>query len=361
MKFVHIADMHFDSPFVNLSHKEMLGDLRRLDQRKAFKKVIEYIKENKIPVLFISGDLYEHKYVKESTIQYINQLFKEIPDTQIFISPGNHDPYLKNSYYARFKWNDNVHIFHSKFEKISLDDVDIYGYGFDDFYCTDCGIDSLQIENPNKLNIAVIHGMINGATIEEQQYNSIPKKVLENKGFDYVAMGHIHKASYKDEPNQRIVYPSSCISLGFDELGEHGMIVGDVTKDEIHVELVQLDEKAFVEKKIDVSEMLSVEELIENINNADYLNTEFVKIILVGTRHFEFDVYKIYQFTQVEQVIKIKDETKPYYDLEKLQNEMTLKGMFAKKMLEKLQDQGIEDDERQMLEKAIEVAFDALQ
>ena len=28
MKFVHIADMHFDSPFVNLSDKESLGDLR---------------------------------------------------------------------------------------------------------------------------------------------------------------------------------------------------------------------------------------------------------------------------------------------------------------------------------------------
>ena len=44
MKFVHIADMHFDSPFVNLSNKENLGEIRRLDQRKAFKKVIEYIK-----------------------------------------------------------------------------------------------------------------------------------------------------------------------------------------------------------------------------------------------------------------------------------------------------------------------------
>ena len=38
MKFVHIADMHFDSPFVNLSDKDGLGDLRRLEQRKVFKK-----------------------------------------------------------------------------------------------------------------------------------------------------------------------------------------------------------------------------------------------------------------------------------------------------------------------------------
>ena len=80
MKFVHIADMHFDSPFVNLSDKEGLGDLRRLEQRKAFKKVIEYIKENNIEYFFISGDLYEQKYIKKSTIEYINNLFKEIPE-----------------------------------------------------------------------------------------------------------------------------------------------------------------------------------------------------------------------------------------------------------------------------------------
>ena len=114
MKFVHIADLHFDSPFVNLSDKDILGDLRRLQQRKVFKKVIESIKQNKIPYLFISGDLYEHQYVKQSTIEYINNLFKEIPNTRIYISPGNHDPYIKNSYYKQFNWSENVKIFQNR-------------------------------------------------------------------------------------------------------------------------------------------------------------------------------------------------------------------------------------------------------
>ena len=48
MKFVHIADMHFDSPFVNLSDREGFGDTKRLEQRRVFKKVIEYIKINDI-------------------------------------------------------------------------------------------------------------------------------------------------------------------------------------------------------------------------------------------------------------------------------------------------------------------------
>ena len=98
MKFVHIADMHFDSPFATLSDKGNLGEQRRIEQRKIFKKAIEYIKENKIEYLFISGDLYEHNYIRKSTIEYINNLFKEIENTKIFITPGNHDPFLKKSY-----------------------------------------------------------------------------------------------------------------------------------------------------------------------------------------------------------------------------------------------------------------------
>ena len=134
MKFVHIADMHFDTPFITLSNKQNLCKLRRIEQRETFRKIIEYIKENEIPYLFISGDLYEHKYIRESTIEYINNLFKTIPDTKIFISPGNHDPYIKNSFYNNFKWNENVKIFGPQIEKVELNNLNIYGYGFGDFY-----------------------------------------------------------------------------------------------------------------------------------------------------------------------------------------------------------------------------------
>lgn len=188
MKFVHIADIHFDRPFVNLSDKDILGDLRRLEQRKVFKKMIEYIKQNNVEYLFISGDLYEHKYVKLSTIEYINNLFKEIPHTKIFISPGNHDPYIKNSYYNKFNWNENVTIFSNKIQKIQNEEVNIYGYGYDDFYCTDCGIEKLELEESEKINILVIHGTLDGASLEEKQYNSMTKKMLQEKKFDYIAL-----------------------------------------------------------------------------------------------------------------------------------------------------------------------------
>lgn len=358
MKFVHIADIHMDSPFVNLSDKENLGDLKRLEQRKKIKKVIEYIKENKIDMLFIAGDLYEQQYIKQTTIEYINNLFKEIPETQVYIAPGNHDPYLKNSYYSKYKWNENVKIFNSKIEKIEQNEVDIYGYGFEDFYCTECGIENLEIENPEKENILIIHGTLDGANIEEKQYNSISTKMLEEKGFDYVALGHIHKTNFNK--GNKIIYPGSLVSLGFDELGQHGMIVGEIKNKKLNIEFIPIKASEFVEKRIDVTEIISKEELIEKIDSIKIQPNEYVKIILEGKRNFEINTYELYKLIQEQKIIKIKNKTKINYNLEEIENETTLKGLFAKEIKQKLDSKNLTNEQREILEKAIEIGFEAL-
>ena len=135
MRFVHIADMHFDIPFTTLNNKEDLSEKRRIEQRNALKKVIEYIKNNHIEYLFIAGDLYEHDYIRKSTMDYISKLFDEIPNTKIFITPGNHDPYIKNSYYDTYEFGDNVFIFsNSKIEKYEDENFNIYGMAFTEFF-----------------------------------------------------------------------------------------------------------------------------------------------------------------------------------------------------------------------------------
>ena len=360
MKFVHIADMHFDSPFVNLSEKDIMGDLRRLEQRKVFKKIIEYIKENNIKYFFISGDLYEHKYIKQSTIDYINKLFEEIPETNIYIAPGNHDPYTKNSYYNKYNWSKNVKIFGPKVEKIETQDANIYGYGFDDFYCSDSGVENIEIEQTEKLNILIIHGNIDGSTIEDMQYNSMSKKMLQEKGFDYVALGHIHKKDYNTEENQKIVYPGSTISLGFDELGEHGMIVGDVEKNKLETQFIKLDDKQFTKRELNVDNIYSKEELIEKINELEIEENNYVEIILIGNRNFEINKYDLIKYILNNNIIKIKDNTKIAYNLEKLENENTLKGLFIKEMNKKLKNAETEE-EKEIIEKSIEIGLASLE
>lgn len=356
MKFVHIADMHFDTPFTLLSDRANLGEVRRLDQRKAFKKMIEYIKENEIPYLFIAGDLYDHEYVRQSTIDFINECFKQIPNTLIFITPGNHDPYLKNSYYAKYNWNENVKIFTSKIEKIETKDFNLYGCGFEDFYMKESKIELLNIENREKLNILITHASLDGGYDDQREYNTISSSKLRGLGFNYVALGHIHKINLSDE-NKNIIYPGSTISLGFDELGEHGMIVGNIENGKTDVEFIKLDDKEFKELEIDITNLNEPEELLEKIEEINLNENDLYKIILKGNRNFEINTYKLYKQIEKRNIIKVKNKTKIGYDLNKIANSTTLKGIFANEMLEKLKDENID---KEVLEKAIEIGIEAL-
>ena len=188
---------------------------------------------------------------------------------------------------------------------------------------------------------------------------------MEDKGFDYVALGHIHKLYYNDRPNQKIVYPGSAVSIGFDELGEHGMIVGDLHKEKnssnVYLQFICLDDKRFVEREIDVTNILSIEELIEKINGENFNQNEFVKIILIGKRNFEIDANSLYKVIQNDKVIKIKNKTKISYNLEQLSNENTLKGLFAKKINEKMKLENLSEEEKGIIEKAVEITFEALE
>jgi len=341
MRFVHIADMHFDAPFTALTKQEELGDLRRLEQRKIFNKIIEYIKKEKINYLFISGDLYEHQYVRNTTIEYINNLFKTIPETKIFIAPGNHDPILKNSYYNNFNWSNNVIIFNEEINIYEFENIDIYGFGFNDFYCRESKIEEIKIKNKNKINILIAHGEINASKASEMPYNPLNENKLKQLGFDYVALGHIHKQII----NENMVYPGSTIAFGFDELGKHGMIDVELEKNNLKINFIPLDETEFIEKNINISEINTEEELIEKIKTEKFEENKLYKIILTGNKNLEINKNKILKILNNKKIIKIKDETKIEINLDKINEENNLRGYFIREILKMKDENNYSEEE----------------
>ena len=174
-------------------------------------------------------------------------------------------------------------------------------------------------------------------------------------------MGHIHKLDYDTIPNQKIVYPGSTISLGFDELGEHGMIVGEIEGKELKLKFIPLDEKKFTKKEINITEITSKEELIETINDLEIKDNEYVEIVLTGNRNFEINKYDILKYIENNRIIKLKDKTKIGYDLEKISKETTLKGLFVQEMQKRITQENLSQEEKEIIEKAIEIGFEALE
>ena len=438
MRFVHMADIHFDSPFTVLASKKELSNIRRLEQRETFKKAIEYIKKEKIPFLFISGDLYEQEYIRESTIEYINNLFKTIPETKIFISPGNHDPFLNNSFYNTFNWNKNVTIFNEEIKKIELEEADIYGYGFSDFYCTNSKVDEIKIENKDKLNILITHGALDASKTLDMQYNPINSVKLRKIGFDYVALGHIHKSNYNTNEDN-FIYPGSLISFGFDEIGEHGILDIKINKNNSeennlnnlkinnnseknnlnnlkinnnleennlnnlkinnnpeennlnnlkinnnleennlnnlklnnnseknnltykkinkyieNIKFIKLDNRNFEEKILDISLINSEEELVEEVNKIEYDKDKFYKIVFKGTKNIEINNNRICKLIANKNILKVKDKTETNYNIDNLSKQKTLKGIFVKRLIEKLNSN---PEQESNIKRAIEIGL----
>ncbi len=349
MKYIQVADIHFDMPFTTISNRINLGQQRRIEQREAFKKVIEYAKKNRVDYMFLCGDIYEDKYVRESTVNYTNNLYKEIPETKVIIVPGNHDPRIKNCYYNTFKFADNVKVLNSELELISDningDAIDIYGYGFNDFHMEDYKYDDIKSIDESKINIFVSHGDNNG----DDEYNKIDLASSNLKKMDLILLGHIHK---RDEH-----YAGSLCSLGFDEPGEHGFYYGEITKINGKVEskreFIRADSKEFVNLELDISNINDEDELIETINTYNEEN-KYYEIHLVGNRKFSIDIdINILN----KSIIKIKDNTELTNEIELKPNDKTLTGIFVKKLKDKVE---AEEITREEYEKILESLLNSL-
>lgn len=357
MKFLHMADMHFDAPFTTLASKKDLGDLRRLEQRQALKQIIDYIQRNKIEYLFIAGDLYEQQYIRKSTIEFINNQFEKILDTKIFIVPGNHDPYIRNSIYEQYEFSKNVYIFKKNLEKYEDENVVIYGVGFNNFYMNENPLENLNVEQSKKPVILLAHLDVNGTKDKNGfSYNPIALGKLKALNIDYAALGHIHNSNFIE--NEKICYSGSTISLGFDELGEHGVIVGEFKNKELKKEFLKIDERVFSEYELNVENLNSNEEIIEKINELNFQEKEMVKIKLVGNRNFEIDLNKIEKLIQNENIIKIKDCSKININIEKIMKENTLKGIFVNELTEMLNTGKIT---KQQFDSILQIGLEAMQ
>lgn len=259
--------------------------------------------------------------------------------------------------YQNFAWNENVKIFTSKIEKVETNEADIYGVGFEDFSCTTLGVENIKIQNPNKLNILITHADLNASQNVGAQYNPISKTKLKELGFNYIALGHIHKPDYQTELNQTIIYPGSTIAMGFDELGKHGFIEGNLQNQKLELSFIPIDNKEFEELELDVTNLNDQEELTQKINTLELQENHLYKIILTGKRNFEIEILNLYKFITKPNIIKIKNKTTINYKLEQMKNNYTLKGIFIEQILDEMQKQNYSKEE---LEQILEIGLSVL-
>ena len=281
MKFIHTADLHIGTSFLSSSFDKSIARERREDLFKAFNKVIKACKKREADILLIAGDLFEDELVRASDVNRIIDGFKMIPEVRVFIVAGNHDFMHEKSFYNLLSFPDNVTIFNSdKLEKVELEDLNIciYGLSFLKKYYNE---DILEIPklDKTKTNILLLHcDLLN----PNGNYLPVSKSKLEKSGFDYCALGHIHK-SVKLSNNS--VYPGSLEPHDFSEKGYHGYIFGQIEDKKISVKLIKNNVKQFEVLNVDITGIDSLEEIVNLVKEKANGNIDnfLYRINLKGT------------------------------------------------------------------------------
>ena len=273
--------MKFDSS----SFSGYVSSLRRREIKETFFRIIDRVKEKKVDFLFVTGDLFENEYITAGELKEINSTFGEIPKTKVIIITGNHDPLIGRSKYDIIKFCDNVHIVREMFEKIYFDDLNvvIYASSWKKSVIEENMLQGISIEDKTKINILLAHG---DAYNKNSQYLPINKDELIKKGFDYAALGHIHK---HDMLTNSIIYPGSPEPFDFGETGIHGIIEGKIDKNSITAEFIPFSKRIFIINEVEINEGSTRREIVEMIRETGD-DKNLVRIILKGFYNKDVDM-----------------------------------------------------------------------
>lgn len=361
-KVFHCADIHLDSPFSLFSPKKAEG--RRTELRSAFTSAMLMAKDYGADIFIISGDLFDGEYVTRDTRELLEREFAKFPSCNFFISPGNHDPWSLNSPYRTMTLPDNVHVFSPTRSRISLDSlgVDVYGFGYSSRSYESSPVRGWQIEDPNKTNILVCHGDMTSAV---SSVGPISKEDIAGSGFDYIALGHIHKASgLQSENGVYYCYPGCIEGRSFDEQGYKGAMMGLIEKGRIDMRPVRLSKGRYEAVEVDISGSSEKLVALDIIRKAikPYTDDTTLRLTLAGELKSAFVISdnEIGTGREFPCHIELIDNTSLAPDFGELEQSNTLKGVFFRTVKEKMAETIPGSEEYAILEDALKYGLCAL-
>lgn len=311
MRFIHIADVHLGAvpdsgcPWSVSREKEIW---------KTFQKVIEGIQKEKIDLLLIAGDLF-HRQPLARELREVNYLFSSIPDTEVVWMAGNHDYLKENSAYKKITWAENVHgFFKQEMEEIYLPSIHTWVYGLSYTQKEIC--DNLyQGVTPNGKSghhILLAHG---------GDEKHIPFQKSDMEGFDYVALGHIHKPEILIE--NYMAYAGALEPLERNDMGVHGLILGEINDSpKTRIQFVPFACRSYENLDLTIhsgTTQLSLERKVQDgILQKGKQNIYRVRLKGYRNPDMEFDGKRL---SQTGNIVEIQDDTRPCYNMEKIRKE----------------------------------------
>ncbi len=361
MKFMHISDIHLGRLFKDSSFKKFASKRAKELEDSFFNVLSEFNKDNDINILLISGDTFDTNNVRKELLLDVENALNKVTKP-VFIITGNHDPYVEEHTFDNMKLNSNIHVFkpndnfNNEYIEVTELNLRIYGHSWKNQKIKDRVLNTNYNIDKNYINILLAHA----DNQQQSEYLPLDMKQILKQGFNYIALGHIHKPM-KVEKN--ILYPGSLLALDFSECknGEtHGYVVGDITNNSINTQFIEVQNKRMFYKELILEVSNTSRDVINMINDLDTTSIRkdsYYRVVLKGkiSRDINLDIKDILSNLSNFYYIEIKDETEIDFDFVQLKFEY--KGTIIENIITHYEKLGLDVPLHQ---KALEVCLKEL-
>jgi DNA repair exonuclease SbcCD nuclease subunit len=293
VKIVHAADIHLDSPMRGLSRYEGAPvEAMRGATRRAFSRLVDLCLEEEASLLLIAGDLYDGDWKDYSTGLFFLKEMRRLREgaVEVVLLRGNHDA---ASQIARtLKLPEHVRELatsHPETVELGKLGIAVHGQGFAHRAVTDDLSKAYPAPLPGLLNVGLLHTSADGRPGHEP-YAPCKVERLVERGYDYWALGHVHKREVLAEAPW-VVFPGNLQGRHARETGPKGATLITASDGRIvAVEPRVLDVARWELRSVDVAEGMHLDDVLDASRRAVEAATEAadampmaIRLVLRGT------------------------------------------------------------------------------
>ncbi len=219
MKFIHIADVHLG---VQPDKGKPWSEQRAREITETFDKLLSITEEKQADLLLIAGDLF-HAPPAALELAELDDKLSKLTRTKTVIIAGNHDYMGKGSAYATYRFQSDTVCFPAdRLSSVYFQEMNVCVVGqsynrqevFEGIY------DEARPVRKDAINILLAHG-------GDLSHAPINRKKILDAGFDYIALGHIHKPEIIEK--DKMAYAGSPEPIDHTDIGDRGYIYGEIS------------------------------------------------------------------------------------------------------------------------------------
>ncbi len=254
IKLLHTADIHLDSPLRALALRdEGLRARVQIATRIALTRIVDAALSEAVTALLIAGDLFDGAERSAKTAAFLTAQMDRLRTAGIavFYIKGNHD--AENPITGQVDLPGNVHVFDGRGGKVQIEgtQVWVHGVSFSGRHAPESLLPKFAAPVPGAVNIAMLHTSLAGAQGHDT-YAPCAVSDLAAMGFDYWALGHIHKRQVHSAAPW-IVMPGIPQGRDIGEAGPKSATLIEIGEHRIDTREVPTSSVEFVEHTLDIS------------------------------------------------------------------------------------------------------------